>query len=100
MIMLARQISGSQAAGWGLIHRAVPADQVDSTARTLVSELADAATVSVGLSKLLIHGSLTVDLTRHLEDEGLAIELSSRSEDFKESGRARRDKRNPEFRGR
>ncbi len=59
-----------------------------------------AATVSVGLSKLLIFRAASSELERHLEDEGWAIELSSRSEDFHEASRARRDRRDPDFTGR
>jgi 2-(1,2-epoxy-1,2-dihydrophenyl)acetyl-CoA isomerase len=47
-----------------------------------------------------VQRSLTVDLERHLADEALAMELSSRSEDFHENARAKREKRAPEFRGR
>jgi 2-(1,2-epoxy-1,2-dihydrophenyl)acetyl-CoA isomerase len=100
MLMLGREISGEQAAGWGLVHRAVAARAVDHAADELVRELARAATVAVGLTKLLVQRSLTVDLDRHLADEALAIELSSRSEDFQEFTRARRDKRDPGFEGR
>ncbi len=100
VIMLGRQIDGATAADWGLIHRAVPKAEVEAASGELVAELAGAATVAVGLAKLLIHRSLTVDLERHLADEGLAIELASRSDDFKEAGRARRDKRPPDLQGR
>jgi 2-(1,2-epoxy-1,2-dihydrophenyl)acetyl-CoA isomerase len=54
----------------------------------------------VGLTKLLIQRGLTVDLDRHLADEGFAMELSSRSEDFKEYGRSAQEKRDPEYGGR
>jgi 2-(1,2-epoxy-1,2-dihydrophenyl)acetyl-CoA isomerase len=100
MLMLGREVSGAQAAQWGMVHRAEPAEEVDAAAGQLVDELASAATVAVGLSKLLIHRSLSVDLERHLADEALAIELSSRSDDFHEHARARRDKRDPKFEGR
>lgn len=100
MIMLGRKVSGTEAAAWGMVHRSVPVDDVDDAAKALTGELAAAATVAVGLSKLLIHRSLTTDLAHQLQDEGLALELSSRSEDFHESSRARRDKRAPEFEGR
>lgn len=99
MIMLGRKISGAQAADWGLIHRAVPVDDVDSTADALVAELAAAATVAVGLAKLLVHRAVTADLQQHLADEALAMELTSRTEDFKEAGRAGREKRPPTFTG-
>jgi 2-(1,2-epoxy-1,2-dihydrophenyl)acetyl-CoA isomerase len=100
MIMLGHDVSGAQAAEWGMVHRAVPSDQVDVTAERLIDELASAATVAVGLSKLLIHRAWGADLERHLADEALAIELSSRSDDFHEHARARRDKRDPKFQGR
>ena len=100
MIMLGHDVTGAQAAQWGMVHRAVPTAQVDTVASDLVDELASAATVAVGLSKLLIHRGLDVDLERHLAEEALAIELSSRSDDFHEHARARREKRNPKFEGR
>jgi 2-(1,2-epoxy-1,2-dihydrophenyl)acetyl-CoA isomerase len=100
MLMLGREISGAQAAQWGMVHRAVPTDAVDTAAGELVDDVASAATVAVGLSKLLIHRGLSVDLERHLADEALAIELSSRSDDFHEHARARREKRKPKFKGR
>jgi 2-(1,2-epoxy-1,2-dihydrophenyl)acetyl-CoA isomerase len=100
MLMLGREISGAQAAHWGMVQQAVPTDRVDVVADELVHELAEAATVAVGLSKLLIHRGLGVDLERHLADEALAIELSSRSDDFHEYARARRERRDPKFEGR
>jgi 2-(1,2-epoxy-1,2-dihydrophenyl)acetyl-CoA isomerase len=100
ILMLGREVSGADAAAWGLIHAAVPADQVAVVSAKLADEIAGAATVAVGLTKLLIHRSLTSDLERHLESEALALELSSRSEDFHENSRAAREKRPREFRGR
>ncbi len=99
MLMLGDKISGEQAADWGLIHQAVPAAEVAAASAELVDRLATAATVAVGLTKTLVQRSLTVDLARHLEDEGLAIELSSRSGDFAEASRARREKRDTDFTG-
>ncbi len=100
MLMLGREVSGAQAAEWGMVYRAVPTAQVDAVAGELIEELASAATVAVGLSKLLIHRGLGADLERHLADEALAIELASRSEDFHEYARARAEKRDPKFEGR
>jgi 2-(1,2-epoxy-1,2-dihydrophenyl)acetyl-CoA isomerase len=99
LLVLGREISGARAAEWGLVHRSTPAATVAGEADALVAELASSATVAVGLAKLLVHSGLTVDLDHHLADEALAIELSSRSDDFKESGRARRDRRPPDFHG-
>jgi 2-(1,2-epoxy-1,2-dihydrophenyl)acetyl-CoA isomerase len=100
LLMLSREITGLQAAEWGLVHRAAPLPAVPAVADDLVTELAGAATVAVGLTKLLVQRSLTVDLERHLADEGFAIELSSRSSDFQEAAKARKDRRAPDFDGR
>ena len=100
MIMLGHKIDGRTAAEWGLVYRAVPADQVDAESAALLDELAGAATVAVGLSKLLIHRAQSQEITQHLVDEGFSIELSSRSDDFKEASRAGREKRPPTFTGR
>jgi 2-(1,2-epoxy-1,2-dihydrophenyl)acetyl-CoA isomerase len=100
ILMLGREITGRQAVEWGLVHRCAPEKTVATVAGELVTELAGAATVAVGLTKLLVQRSLTVDLERHLADEALAMELSSRSTDFQEFARARRDHREPDFDGR
>jgi 2-(1,2-epoxy-1,2-dihydrophenyl)acetyl-CoA isomerase len=100
LLLLGREISGATAADWGLVHRAVPAADVAATAAGLAEELAGSATVAVGLTKLLVQRGLEVGLERHLADEALAMELSSRSEDFHENARARRERRPPEFGGR
>jgi 2-(1,2-epoxy-1,2-dihydrophenyl)acetyl-CoA isomerase len=99
ILLLGHEFSGSQAADWGLVHRAVAPGDVTTTAAELAAELAAAPTVAVGLAKLLIERSASVDLERHLADEGLAIELASRSNDFHEAMRARREKRPPSFEG-
>lgn len=100
LLLLSREITGLQAAEWGMVHRAAPARSLPAVANELVRELAAAATVAVGLTKLLVQHSLTVDLERHLAEEALALELSSRSRDFQEFARARQDRREPDFQGR
>ena len=100
MLMLGEKVSGADAASWGLVHRAVPADELDAVSRELVDRLAAAPTVAVGLTKLLLHRALTSDLNSHLADEAWAMEVSSRSEDFREYGEASKEKRAPRFTGR
>lgn len=100
MLLLGREVDGATAATWGMVHTAAAPGEVDSRAEEIVEELRTAATVAVGLAKSLVHRGLTSDIHRHLADEAMAIELSSRSDDFKEWSRARRDGRDPEFTGR
>ena len=100
LLLLGRELSGAEAAEWGLIHRAVPAEQLDPTVDALVAELAGAATVALGLTKRCIHRALEGTLTAAMEAEANALELSSRSPDFKEGLAAFRDSRAPDFDGR
>lgn len=100
MLMLGEEVSGAEAAEWGLIHQAVPADQIDAKAAALASRLAASATVAVGLAKMLIHRGSGRSLEAHMSEEAFAMELSSRSADFREWAESRRQGRPPEFTGR
>jgi 2-(1,2-epoxy-1,2-dihydrophenyl)acetyl-CoA isomerase len=100
LLLLGTAIDGATAVDWGLGHRAVPADEVDATAEALARELAAGPTVSLGLSKWLLHTAAEHSLDQHLRDEAFAIELSSRSDDFKEGLKAFGEKRDPGFTGR
>lgn len=100
MLMLGEEVSGAEAAGWGLIHQSVPATQVDAEAVALAGRMAASATVSVGLAKMLIHRSSGRSLEAHLGDEAFAMELSSRSADFREWTASRQEGRPADFTGR
>jgi 2-(1,2-epoxy-1,2-dihydrophenyl)acetyl-CoA isomerase len=100
LLMLGEEISGATAADWGIIHGAVAADELDSAAEHLVAQLGEAPTVALGLTKWLLHSANGLDLDRHLQNEALALELSSRSEDFKEGLAAFKGKRDAKFQGR
>jgi 2-(1,2-epoxy-1,2-dihydrophenyl)acetyl-CoA isomerase len=67
---------------------------------TLAAELAASATVAFGLTKRCIHRSLETSLSDAMETEALALELSSRTADFKEGLAAFREGRRPNFNGR
>ena len=66
----------------------------------LVEQLAAGPTVALGLAKWLLHQGRATTLADQLANEAFALELSSRTEDFREGLAAFRDKRPPEFTGR
>ncbi|MCU1462873.1 MAG: Enoyl-CoA hydratase/isomerase [Acidimicrobiales bacterium] len=100
MLLLGRAVSGAEAAEWGLVHRAVPGGDLEAAVDDVVARLADAPTIAIGLTKWLLHAGASASLEEHLQHEALALELSSRSEDFREGLSAFKEKRPPDFTGR
>jgi 2-(1,2-epoxy-1,2-dihydrophenyl)acetyl-CoA isomerase len=100
LLLLGRELSGAEAAEWGLIHRAVPDGELDDAVDGLVAELASGPTVAFGLTKRSIHRALESSLAEAMEAEANALELSSRTSDFREGLAAFKDGRPPTFEGR
>lgn len=100
LLLLGRPITGADAAAWGMIHRAVPDDELDAAADALTGELVSSATVAIGLTKRCINASLDSGVVDAMEHEALALELSSRSADFREGLSAFTERRDARFTGR
>jgi 2-(1,2-epoxy-1,2-dihydrophenyl)acetyl-CoA isomerase len=100
LLLLGRALTGAEAAEWGAIHRAVPPDALDDAIADIVGRLAAGPTVALGLTKWLLDAGVSADLHAQLANEAFAMELSSRSEDFREGLAAFREKRAPRFEGR
>lgn len=99
LLLLGREISGAEAAEWGAIQSAVPAGELDAAVDELVGTLANGPTVTLGLTKWLLHAGRDASLDQQLRNEALALELSSRSHDFREGMAAFRERRPPRFEG-
>jgi 2-(1,2-epoxy-1,2-dihydrophenyl)acetyl-CoA isomerase len=100
LLLLGRPLSGSDAAAWGMIHRAVPDVELDTAVEALAGELVSSATVAIGLTKRCIHAGLDASVVDAMEHEALALELSSRTADFREGLSAFKERREPRFTGR
>jgi len=99
VLLLGRELSGTEAAEWGAIHAAVPADELDPAVDELVGTLANGPTVTLGLTKWLLHAGRDASLDQHLRNEAFALELSSRTQDFREGLSAFGERRAPRFEG-
>jgi 2-(1,2-epoxy-1,2-dihydrophenyl)acetyl-CoA isomerase len=100
LLLLGRALSGAEAAAWGAIHRAVPGAELDAAADEIVQQLANGPTVALGLTKWLLAAGADTELQAQLANEAFALELSSRTDDFREGMNAFREKRAPRFEGR
>jgi len=100
LLLLGRTLSGTEAASWGLIHASVPAAEVEAEAAKLVERLGSGPTVALGLAKRCLSRNLEVSLAHAMENESLALELSSRTADFREGLAAFAQRRAARFTGR
>jgi 2-(1,2-epoxy-1,2-dihydrophenyl)acetyl-CoA isomerase len=100
MLLLGEKVDAATAADWGMIDRCVPDGELEAQADEVAARLAGSATVAIGLTKLLLHAGQDASLQQHLRDEAFAMELSSRSDDFREGLAAFASKRPPRFTGR
>ena len=98
--MLGRPVTGRDAASWGMIHRAVPDGELHAAADALLAELCASATVAVGLTKRCVNAALDGGIAEAMEHESLALELSSRTADFREGLQAFTEHRDARFEGR
>jgi 2-(1,2-epoxy-1,2-dihydrophenyl)acetyl-CoA isomerase len=100
MLLLGDRVDGATAADWGMIDRCVPDGDLEDESERVAATLAGTATVAIGLAKWLLHAGRGAPLDIQLRNEAFAMELSSRSEDFREGLAAFTQKRPPSFTGR
>ena len=100
MLLLGEEVDGITAREWQMVHDAVPEDRLEQATAEVVARLAEGPTVALGLTKWLLHSGSGSDLAAGLVHDALALELSSRSTDFKEGLSALQEKRPPRFTGR
>jgi 2-(1,2-epoxy-1,2-dihydrophenyl)acetyl-CoA isomerase len=100
LLLLGRRLTGPEAAQWGLIHASVDEDALEAEAAKVVAQLAAGPTVALGLAKRCLARNLEDSLAHALDNESLALELSSRTADFREGLAAFAERRAPRFTGR
>jgi 2-(1,2-epoxy-1,2-dihydrophenyl)acetyl-CoA isomerase len=93
------KVSAEQALTLGLVNRVVPGDKLMEAANELAGKLAALPTRAIGLTKRLLHRSLTSDLASQLDAEAVAQESAGQSKDHREGVTAFFEKRPPQFQG-
>ena len=99
MMMLGEKISGEQAEEWGLVYKAVEADDLMTEARALAEKLANGPTLAIRTMKANINLALDGTLPEVFVNEAEGQRLAGASADAMEGGMAFLQKRKAEFKG-
>jgi enoyl-CoA hydratase/carnithine racemase len=81
LILTGDQLSGAQAAAWGLAYRAVPAAKFDAAVNELASKLAGKSREALARAKRLVYDGMRLPL-----EEGTALEVDTVLEHLSGSG--------------
>ena len=95
-----RRFTGADAVAMGLIAEAVPSDDLLHRARDRARDLADGATVALGLTKRMLDQSSQMSLEDLAEIEAYSQAVTRATHDHAEGILAFTEKRSPQFLGR
>ncbi|HEX9710114.1 MAG TPA: enoyl-CoA hydratase-related protein [Candidatus Thermoplasmatota archaeon] len=93
-------VRAAEAHAWGLVHRVVPAADLEAEALRTARELASLPPVAVREMKGLIDGAELDGLRAHLDADAEAVARAAATQDFREGLDAFFGKRAPRFEGR
>ncbi|GEK81607.1 enoyl-CoA hydratase [Agrococcus baldri] len=97
--LLSDPLTSATLAEWGLVNRAVAAEEVLPTARALADRLAAGPTRSLGVTKQLYRRSLDSSITQAFSDERAAVALISTTHDRREGLLSFKEGRDAQFVG-
>lgn len=95
-----RTLRADEALSLGLVNHVVPAEQLQSAARDLATEIASNAPLAVRAIKRMMRAAETETFEQHVHHVYLQLLPLLRTADFREGVAAYIEKRDPQFRGR
>ena len=93
------KVSAKQAVEWGMINRAVAAEELDVEVAKVAEYYAKAPTKAIGMMKKMLNKATSSDLDTMLQYEAYCQEIAGNSADYKEGVTAFNEKRKPSFTG-
>ncbi len=99
LIMTGRTVNARDAENLGLVHRVVPATELDNEVNEMAAQLASGPTKALGLSKRVVNRVTNLELAEALEYEAYHQEIAGKTHDHLEAVKAFLEKRKPKFLG-
>ena len=99
LMLTGEPVTGARAEQIGLVHAAVPADELDGYVRKIADTLASRSPSGAQTIKRLVYRGLEMPLAEGLVQEGLALREILNSPDYAEGLAAFAEKRPPHFTG-
>lgn len=99
VVLLGREIDAESALRWELVHAVAPDAELEAASAALIESLCSAPTIALGLTKAMMNRACELSAADALANEAFALELSSRTKDFREGMAAFAEKRAPRYEG-
>ncbi len=99
MMFTAEQVPAATMAGWGLVHRVVPAEALDAAVQEMAARMTDKSPLGLRRMKRLVDDGLEQSLEVALRNERVMVEAHNTSHDRREGLEAFAQKRTPRFNG-
>jgi enoyl-CoA hydratase/carnithine racemase len=93
MLLTGKIVDAATAAEWGLINRAVPADQLESETRSLACQIAQASSFTVALGKQAFYAQIDLDQPKAYAYAKEVMTMNSLADDAQEGITAFLEKR-------
>ena len=99
LVFRGNRIGAGRAEAWGIVNRAVPADEFEDTVAEFVDDLLEGPPVGLRVAKKVMDegADASLDAALALESQGFGLLMST--DDVREGTAAFREDRDPEFRG-
>ncbi|MDX1745540.1 MAG: enoyl-CoA hydratase-related protein, partial [Halobacteriales archaeon] len=99
LVYRGNHISAERAEDWGIINRAVPAEEFDDVAEEFIDDIASGPPIGLKVAKRVMNHGQNASLEAALEMESQGFGLLISTDDVLEGTAAFMEKRDPEFEG-
>ncbi|EMA55905.1 3-hydroxyacyl-CoA dehydrogenase [Halococcus salifodinae DSM 8989] len=100
LVFRGHQIDAATAADWGMINRAVPANELDNAMEEVLADIVNGPPVGLEVAKKVMNEGADADLDAALTLERQGFSILMGTDDVAEGTAAFREDRDPEFEGR